>query len=156
MAVGNKNEGIPHTIKDSQWCPSPASPIKEVALRKGHVKIEIGFEKTMQDKLMNLLCQNEDLRDLKGVKRKLAEHKLKVTPGTRPTCQKLQPLRGERKEAASTEIAKLREAGFIQPVHYLKLLANISWSERPTQGAACASIFPTSTPHAQKATTWYH
>lgn len=112
MEAPHKKERIPQTIRDLLPFPGPTSPTEEVTLEKCHVKIGATLERTMLNKLLSLLQKNEDLfawdlKDLKGVSCEIAEHKLEVTLGIQPACQKLQLPQGERKEAASTEVTKL-------------------------------------------------
>ena len=58
-----------------------------------------------------------------GIPREVAEHALKIRPGSTPVKQRLRRF-GEKHRAIDEEIAKLLEAGFIKEVYHPEWLAN--------------------------------
>ena len=59
-----------------------------------------------------------------GIPREVAEHTLKIYPGSKPVKQCLHRFDEEKRRAIGEEIAKLLAAGFIKEVHHPKWLAN--------------------------------
>ena len=59
-----------------------------------------------------------------GIQRKVAEHTLKIHPGSKPVKQRLRRFDEEKHRAIGEEIAKLSAAGFIREVHHLEWLGN--------------------------------
>ena len=59
-----------------------------------------------------------------GIPREVAEHSLKIHPGSKPVKQHLRRFDEEKCQAISEEIAKLSAAGFIREVHHPEWLAN--------------------------------
>jgi hypothetical protein len=53
-----------------------------------------------------------------GVSRDVIEHRLQVSPNTRPKKQKLHKMAEEKVEAAKLEVQRLLDAGFIREVTY--------------------------------------
>lgn len=93
MVVREKG-GIQHTIKDHKEGLVHASLTEEIAFGRGLVRVETRLDQTTWKRLIDLLNQNEDMfaweiKGLKSISRKLAEHKLKVTLGTHLACQRL-------------------------------------------------------------------
>ena len=58
------------------------------------------------------------------ISREVAEHTLKIHPGSKPVKQRLRCFDEEKRRAISEEIAKLSATGFIREVHHLEWLAN--------------------------------
>ena len=52
-----------------------------------------------------------------GIPREVAEHTLKIHPGSKPVKQRLRRFDKEKHRAVGEEIAKLLAAGFIREVH---------------------------------------
>ena len=59
-----------------------------------------------------------------GIPREVAEHTLKIHPGSKPVKQRLRRFDEEKRRAIGEEIAKLLTAGFIKEVHHPEWLAN--------------------------------
>ena len=59
-----------------------------------------------------------------GILREVAEHTLKIHPGSKPVKQRLRRFDKEKCRAISEEIAKLLVSGFIKEVYHPKWLAN--------------------------------
>ena len=59
-----------------------------------------------------------------GIPREVAEHTLKIRPGSKPVKQCLCRFDEEKLRAIGEEIAKLLAAGFIKEVYHLEWLAN--------------------------------
>ena len=59
-----------------------------------------------------------------GIPREVAEHTLKIHPGSKPVKQRLRRFDEEKRRAIGEEIAKLLSAGFIRKVPHSEWLAN--------------------------------
>ena len=59
-----------------------------------------------------------------GIPREVAEHTLKIHPGSKPVKQRLRRFDEEKRRAIGEEIAKLLAARFIKEVYHPELLAN--------------------------------
>ena len=59
-----------------------------------------------------------------GILREVAEHTLKIHPGSKPVKQRLRHFNEKKRRSIGEEIAKLLAAGFIKEVHHLEWLAN--------------------------------
>ena len=59
-----------------------------------------------------------------NILREVAEHTLKIHPGSKPVKQRLRRFDEEKRGAIGEEIAKLLAAGFIREVHHPEWLAN--------------------------------
>ena len=59
-----------------------------------------------------------------GIPREVAEHTLKIYPGSKPVKQHLHRFDEEKRRAISEEIAKLLAVGFIKEVYHPEWLAN--------------------------------
>ena len=53
-----------------------------------------------------------------GIPREVAEHALRLVPGSKPAKQCLRRFDNERRRAIGEEIAKLLAVGFIKEVYY--------------------------------------
>jgi hypothetical protein len=74
-------------------------------------------------KLLSFLDKNNDVFswstfDLVGVSRDVIEHRLQVSPSTRPKKQKLYKMAEEKVKATKTEVQRLLDVGFIREVKY--------------------------------------
>ena len=79
--------------------------------------------------LVDFLRANKDMfawkpSDMPGIPREVAEHTLKIRPGSKPVKQRLRRFDEEKHRAISEEITKLSAARFIREVHHLEWLAN--------------------------------
>ena len=59
-----------------------------------------------------------------GIPREVAEHTLKIKPGSKTVKQRLRHFDEGKRRAISEEIAKLLAAGFIREVYHPEWLAN--------------------------------
>ena len=59
-----------------------------------------------------------------GILREVAEHTLKIRPGSRPVKQRMRHFNEEKWRLNSEEIAKLLAASFIKEVYYTEWLSN--------------------------------
>ena len=59
-----------------------------------------------------------------GIPREVAEHELRILPGSKPVQQRLRCFDDERRRAIGEEIAKLLAAGFIKEVYHSDWLSN--------------------------------
>ena len=59
-----------------------------------------------------------------GIPREVAEHTLKIYPGSKPVKQRLHRFNEEKRRAIGEEITNLSAAGFIREVHHPEWLAN--------------------------------
>ena len=59
-----------------------------------------------------------------GIPREVAEHALKIRPGSKPVKQRLYHFDEEKHMAIIEEIAKLLAVGFIKEVYHPEWLAN--------------------------------
>jgi hypothetical protein len=79
--------------------------------------------------LVEFLCENRDIfawqpSDMTGVPRELAEHALKIIPGSKPVRQIMRRFRDEKRHTIAKEISKLLKAGFIKQVIHTKWVTN--------------------------------
>ena len=61
---------------------------------------------------------------MSGIPREVAEHALRLIPGSKPAKQRLRRFDDERRSAIGEEITKLLAARFIREVFYSEWLAN--------------------------------
>ena len=59
-----------------------------------------------------------------GIPREVAEHELRILPGSKPVQQRLHRFDDERRRAIGEEIANLLVVGFIEEVYYSDWLSN--------------------------------
>ena len=59
-----------------------------------------------------------------GILREVAEHTLKIHPGSKPMKQRVCRFNEEKRRAIGEEIAKLSATGFIREVYHPEWLAN--------------------------------
>ena len=79
--------------------------------------------------LVDFLHANKDIfawrpLDMPGIPREVAEHALKIRPGSKPVKQRLLRFDEEKRRAIDKEIAKLLVAEFIMEVYHPEWLAN--------------------------------
>ncbi|GAU50470.1 hypothetical protein TSUD_137230 [Trifolium subterraneum] len=80
--------------------------------------------------IIAILKENADLfawksSDMPGIDESIITHKLTISPSAKPVCQRKRKVGEERRLAIDEEVAKLREADFIEEVKYPDWLANI-------------------------------
>jgi hypothetical protein len=76
-----------------------------------------------EPELLSFLDKNNDVftwrtSDLMGVSRDIIEHKLQVSPSTRPRKQRLRKVLDEKVTIAKAEVQRLLYVGFIHEVRY--------------------------------------
>ena len=59
-----------------------------------------------------------------GIPSDVAEHKLRILPGSKPVQQRLRRFNDEKRRAIGEEIAKLLAIGFIKEVYHSDWLSN--------------------------------
>ena len=79
--------------------------------------------------LIDFLCNNNDIfawkpSDMSGILREVAEHTLKICPGSKLIRQRLRRFDEKKRRTIDEEIAKLSAAGFIKEVYHPEWLAN--------------------------------
>ena len=79
--------------------------------------------------LVDFLHGNRDVfalkpSDMPGIPREVAEHTLKIRPGSKPVKQRLRRFDEEKRRAIGEEIARLLATGFIKEVYHPEWLAN--------------------------------
>ena len=79
--------------------------------------------------LIDFLPNNKDIfawkpSDMLGILREVAEHTLKIHPGSKPVKQRLCRFDEEKRRAIGEEKAKLSVTEFIREVYHLEWLAN--------------------------------
>ncbi|GKB79819.1 reverse transcriptase domain-containing protein [Tanacetum coccineum] len=87
------------------------------------VMIGSNLTERAQAKLYNLLQRNVDVfawtpKDMTGIPRHVAEHRLNVREGCQPIRQKKRGQAAERNIAINEEVSKLVTAGIMREVHY--------------------------------------
>ena len=85
--------------------------------------------RTRRGELVNFLRENRDIfawspKDMPGVPKDFAEHKLHVRADAKPVKKPLRRLTDDKKRIVGEEIARLLAAGFIMEVFFLEWLAN--------------------------------
>ncbi|PNY11290.1 gag-pol polyprotein [Trifolium pratense] len=83
-----------------------------------------------REKIMKILKKNVDLfawkpSDMPGIDESVITHKLSISPSIKPVSQRKRKAGEERRVAIVEEVAKLKEAGFIEEIKYLSWLANV-------------------------------
>ena len=73
--------------------------------------------------LADFLCANRDIfalkpSDMPGISREVAEHALKIRPGSKLVKQRLRRFDEGKRRAIDEEIAKLLVTGFIKEVYH--------------------------------------
>ena len=85
-----------------------------------------------------------------GIPREVAEHALKIRPGSKLVKQRLCRFDEEKRRAISEEIAKLLAVGFIKEVYHPEWLVNPVLVEKRVGNEECVLITWVSTMHVQR------
>ena len=85
-----------------------------------------------------------------GIPREVAEHALKIRPGSKPVKQRLHRFDEEKCRAIGEEIAKLLVAGFIKEVYHPELLANPVLVQKRVGNGECVLTTWVSTRRGQR------
>ncbi|GJT79674.1 reverse transcriptase domain-containing protein [Tanacetum coccineum] len=125
------------TVSGPEDQPPPVNKVEEerikVAINPEHTEqtVMIGSNLTerARAKLCDLLQRNVDVfawtpKDMTGVPRHVAEHRLNVREGCQPIRQKKRGQAAERNIAINEEVSKLVTAGIMREVHYHDWLSN--------------------------------
>lgn len=121
---------VPKYVLKTEEKVEPTSQVEELKL-KGKVKVRIGSQLSIEQKekqgfaLENINNFVEHSEQMSSIDLNIIEHCLEESPKAKPTCQKLQYLKAEQKEAAYQEVERLLNAGFIREVKYPPWLANV-------------------------------
>ncbi|GKV50344.1 hypothetical protein SLEP1_g57053 [Rubroshorea leprosula] len=112
----------------------PIDQVKPVVLDerrpKRTINIGVDMDPSFVARLENCLMEHKDifawcLVDMPGINPEVACHRLIVNPNVVPIRQKVQQFGVERTAAIEEEVAKLKEAGFIQEIIFSKWLSNM-------------------------------
>ena len=80
--------------------------------------------------------------DMPGIPREVAEHMLRILPGSKPVQQCLRRFDDERRRAIGEEIAKLLAAGFIKEVYHSEWLSKPVLVKKKTgQCRMCVGVY---------------
>ncbi|MCI41489.1 gag-pol polyprotein, partial [Trifolium medium] len=79
---------------------------------------------------MKILKENVDLfawkpSDMPGINESVITHKLSISPNIKPIAQRKRKIGEGRRAAITEEVAKLKEAEFIEEIKYPSWLANV-------------------------------
>ena len=85
-----------------------------------------------------------------GIPREVAEHTLKIKPGSKPVKQRLRRFNEEKRRAIDEEIAKLLAAGFIKEVYHPEWLANPILGRKRVGNGECVLTTWVSTKRVQR------
>ena len=85
-----------------------------------------------------------------GILREVAEHALKIRPGSKPVKQRLRRFDKEKRRAISEEIVKLLVAGLIKEVYHSEWLANPVLVRKRAGNGECVLTTRVSTKHVQR------
>ncbi|PNX98475.1 gag-pol polyprotein [Trifolium pratense] len=92
------------------------------------ISTSLGHEE--REKVIAILKNNADLfawkpSDMSGIDGNIITHKLSISPEAKPVSQRTRKVGEERRAAIDKEVAKLKEAGFIDEIKYPEWLANV-------------------------------
>ena len=114
--------------------PEPAEELVEVRLREDDatrtVRVGSALPEPLRGDLTRFLRDNADVfawtaKDMPGIPRHIAEHRLSMDPERKPVKQKKRKFAPDRQKAIEEEVGKLLKAGFIKEAHYPEWLANV-------------------------------
>ncbi|GAU38581.1 hypothetical protein TSUD_322580 [Trifolium subterraneum] len=78
-----------------------------------------------QDRRVSPIEDLEQPSDMPGIDESVITHKLSISSTTKPVVQRKRKVGEERRAAITEEVAKLKEAGFIEEIKYPTWLANM-------------------------------
>ncbi|GAU44606.1 hypothetical protein TSUD_240980 [Trifolium subterraneum] len=136
--------GDKHNAKTVKGRPSPSSPMlrskfeAEKGLNSRRSAANLRYNRSEPGKITRLRPKRGILRpeknvdlfawkssDMPGIDESIITHKLAISPSAKPVCQRKRKVGEERRLAIDEEVAKLREADFIEEVKYPDWLANV-------------------------------
>ncbi|GJT48719.1 reverse transcriptase domain-containing protein [Tanacetum coccineum] len=127
LVNSSRNAKIPGPTRDTH------SPEIKVAIHPEHPEQTIAIGSTLTEEERKSLCEllrrNLDIlawksKDMTGVLRHLAEHRLNVREGCSPVRQKKRIQAPKRNKAIQEEVRKLMDAVIMKEVHYHSWLSN--------------------------------
>ncbi|GAU33358.1 hypothetical protein TSUD_364830 [Trifolium subterraneum] len=112
------------------------SPIEDLELvqigEQSHQTTNIGtsLQPEEREKIITILRNNRDLfawhpSDMPEIDESVITHKLSISPANKPVVQRKRKVGEERRAAITEEVAKLKEAGFIEEIKYPAWLENV-------------------------------
>ncbi|XP_073137825.1 uncharacterized protein [Henckelia pumila] len=110
------------------------SEYEEVEIELGQtgksVKIARDLDAWLIEALRGCLIQNKDVfawaqDDLVGVSSQVAEHKLNISPGSRPVLQKKRHFGAEKDKVIAEQVQELLRAGHIKEIQFPTWLSNV-------------------------------
>ncbi|KAJ4793841.1 Pol-polyprotein [Rhynchospora pubera] len=109
---------------------APGEDVEEVELSEGIItKLGTALEAKDRELVKDCLKRNQEIfvaegGQMPGIKREIAEHKIKLFPHARPVHQKKRKFGPERRTIIEEEVQRLLAAGFIREVKCPAWLAN--------------------------------
>ncbi|GAU22813.1 hypothetical protein TSUD_142530 [Trifolium subterraneum] len=112
---------------------SPIEDLEQVQIGEhSHQTTNIGtsLQPDERERIVTLLRNNRDLfasqpSDMSGINESVITHKLSISPVNKPVVQRKRKVGEERRTTITEEVAKLKEAGFIEEIKYPTWLANV-------------------------------
>ncbi|XP_073137893.1 uncharacterized protein [Henckelia pumila] len=118
------------------------SEYEEVEIELGQtgksVKIARDLDAWLIEALRGCLMQNKDVfawaqGDLVGVSSQVAEHKLNISPGSRPVLQKKRHFGAEKDKVIAEQVQELLRAGHIKEIQFPTWLSNVVLVPKATE-----------------------
>ncbi|GAU32570.1 hypothetical protein TSUD_218280 [Trifolium subterraneum] len=112
---------------------SPIEDLEQVQIGEHpHQTTSIGtsLQPEEREKIITILRNNRDLfawhpSDMPGIDESVTMHKLSISPANKPVVQRKRKVGEDRRTSITEEVAKLKEAGFIEEIKYPVWLANV-------------------------------
>lgn len=122
---------IDHDPQEEGARPIPVDDLRSIISTPGKiVKVGTNIENNLMRHLVDLLQEHVDIFawkpfDMKGIDPDIICHHLNIITGSKPVTQRRRSTGAERKAAVHEEVAKLREAGFIEEVRFQTWVGNV-------------------------------
>jgi hypothetical protein len=118
-------------FQDRRVCP--IEDLEQVRIgEKPHQVTNMGtaLKPEEKEKILAMLKKNIDFfawqpSDMPGIDESVITNKLSISPETKPISQRKRKIGEERRIAVNQEVAKLKEADFIEEIKYPSWLANV-------------------------------
>ncbi|MCH79825.1 RNA-directed DNA polymerase (Reverse transcriptase) [Trifolium medium] len=112
---------------------SPIEELEQVQIGEAaHQVTNLGtaLNPTEKEKILTILKNNIDLfawkpSDMPGINESIITHKLSISPDIEPVSQRKMKIGKEMRTTIIEEVAKLKDAGFIEEIKYPSWLANV-------------------------------
>ncbi|GAU49430.1 hypothetical protein TSUD_181770 [Trifolium subterraneum] len=112
---------------------SPIEDLEHVQIgEQPHQTTSIGtsLQPEERERIITILRSNRDLfawqpSDMPGIDKSVITHKLSILPINKPVVQRKRKVGEERRAAITKEVAKLKDAGFIEEIKYPTWLENV-------------------------------